>query len=207
MISGVRPLGLARRKLPFDDPDWVFELKYDGFRGLAYIDADGSRLVSRNQHHFDEFVSLARSIADAIDAEQAVLDGEIVCLDHEGRSQFDELLARRRQPCFAAFDLLWVDGEDLRDRSLLERKSRLRGLVPVSHARLVYVDHVEERGVALFAKVCEMDLEGITAKRNKGLYRDGTRWLKIKNPDYSQAEGRGELFDRARSRSKASDGT
>lgn len=198
MLSGVTPLRLSRRKSPFDDPEWVFELKYDGFRGLAYVDAEVSRLVSRNQHRFDEFASLATSIAEALDAERAVLDGEIVCLDGEGRSQFYELLARRGEPRFCAFDLLWVDGEDLRDRPLLERKSRLRALVPDSHSRLLYVDHVEERGAALFSKICEMDLEGITAKRKKGLYRDGTRWLKIKNPDYSQAVGRGELFDRNR---------
>ena len=97
---------------------------------------------------------------------------------------------------FIAMEL--VDGEDLRDQSLLERKARLRTLIPDDDARLLYVDHVEERGVALFEKICEMDLEGITAKRKKGLYREGTRWLKIKNRSYSQAEGRGELFDRRR---------
>ena len=198
MLSGVTPLRLKVREKPFDDSEWVFELKYDGFRALAYVDGDGCRLVSRNRHRFDEFEPLAAAVAKSVRAECAVLDGEIVCVDEHGRSQFYELMARRCQPCFFAFDLLWVDGEDVRGHSLLERKARLRSLVPDGDARLLYVDHVEEHGVALFEKICELDLEGITAKRKKGLYREGTRWLKIKNRSYSQAEGRGELFDSRR---------
>ena len=194
MLTDVTPLRLTLRDAPFDDPDWVFELKYDGFRALAYVDGDGCRLVSRNRHRFDEFEPLAVAVAKSLGAERAVLDGEIVCVDERGRSQFYPLMARRCQPCFFAFDLLWVDGEDVREQPLLERKARLRTLVPDSDPRLLFVDHIEERGVALFEKICEMDLEGITAKRKKGLYREGTRWLKIKNRDYSQAEGRGELF-------------
>ena len=196
MFTGVTPLRLTLRDAPFDDPDWVFELKYDGFRALAYVDGDGCRLVSRNRHRFDEFEPLAVAVAKSLGAERAVLDGEIVCVDEHGRSQFYPLMARRCQPCFFAFDLLWVDGEDVREQPLLERKARLRTLVPDSDPRLLFVDHIEERGVALFEKICEMDLEGITAKRKKSLYREGTRWLKIKNRNYSQAEGRGELFAR-----------
>ncbi len=196
MLVGMTPLRLTLRDAPFDDPEWVFELKYDGFRALAYVDGDGCRLVSRNRHRFDEFEPLALSVAKALRAERAVLDGEIVCVDEHGRSQFYQLMARRCQPCLFAFDILWVDGEDLRGHSLLERKARLRALVPDGDPRLLYVDHIEERGVALFEKICDMDLEGITAKRKKGLYREGTRWLKIKNRNYSQAEGRGELFGR-----------
>ena len=96
----------------------------------------------------------------------------------------------------------------MRDRPLLERKAKLRLLVPEKDSRLLYVDHIEASGVALFEKVCEMDLEGIIAKRKKGLYREGTTWFKIKNAAYSQAEGRGEVFDRRRSRpgSTAEDG-
>lgn len=198
MLTGVTPLRLTRRQTPFDDPDWIFELKYDGFRALAYVDDGVCRLVSRNRHLFDEFAPLAADVTRSLRAERAVLDGEIACVDDQGRSQFYELMARRCRPCFFAFDLLWVNGEDLRDHALVDRKARLRGLVPEHDAHLLYVDHVEESGVALFEKVCDMDLEGITAKRKRGLYREGTRWLKIKNESYSQAEGRGELFDRRR---------
>jgi bifunctional non-homologous end joining protein LigD len=199
MLSGVTPLRLSRRPSAFDDPEWIFELKYDGFRGVAYVDGAASRLVSRNEHRFDEFTPLVTALTETIDAERAVLDGEIVCLDEHGRSQFYELMARRGRPCFCAFDLLWVDGYDLRGRPLIERKARLRDLIPDTSWSLLYVDHIEQRGVALYEKICEMDLEGITAKRKNGLYREGATWFKIKNPDYSQAEGRGELFDRNRS--------
>lgn len=192
----LRPLRPVRRQEPFDDPDWVFELKYDGFRGLAYVGVAEPRLVSRNRHHFVEFAPLAREVAVTLGVERAVVDGEIACLDEEGRSRFDWLHARREAPCFCAFDLLWVDGEDLRSAPLVERKSRLRELVPEGGSRLLYVDHVEERGRALFERVTALDLEGIVAKRRQGLYREGTRWWKIKNAGYSQAEGRGELFDR-----------
>ncbi len=200
MISGVKPLGLIRRKDAFDDADWVFELKHDGFRALAYVDASTCRLVSRNQHRFDEFDALAKAIAKDLAERRAVIDGEVVCLDAEGRSRFYELLARKGRPYYYAFDLLWLDGQDLRDRPLLERKAKLRELVPEKDSRLLYVDHIEASGVALFERVREMDLEGIIAKRKKGLYRKGTTWYKIKNAAYSQAEGRGELFDRRRSR-------
>jgi len=198
MLTGVTPLRLTSRDVPFDDPEWVFELKYDGFRALAYVDGDRCRLVSRNRRRFDQFDPLAAAVARSLRAERAVLDGEIACVDEHGRSQFYPLMVRRCQPRFFAFDLLWVDGDDVRGRSLLERKARLRALVPDGDPRLLYVDHIEERGVALFEEICEMDLEGITAKRKKGLYREGTRWLKIKNRNYSQAEGRGELFERRR---------
>ncbi len=196
----MKPLGLIRRNDAFDDTDWVFELKHDGFRALAYVDAAKCRLVSRNQHRFDEFDALATAIAKVLSDRRAVIDGEIVCLDAEGRPRFYELLARKGKPCYYAFDLLWLDGEDLRDRPLLERKAKLRALVPEEDSRLLYVDHIEASGVALFERVCEMDLEGVIAKRKKGLYREGTTWYKIKNAVYSQAEGRGEVFDRRRSR-------
>ena len=156
--------------------------------------------MSRNQHRFDEFDALANAIAEVLADRRAVIDGEIVCLDAAGRPQFYQLLARKGRPYYYAFDLLWFDGKDLRDRPLLERKAKLRSLVPEKNSRLLYVDHIEARGVALFERVCEMDLEGIIAKRKKGLYREGTTWHKIKNAPYSQAEGRGELFDRRRPR-------
>ena len=200
MIFGVKALGLIRRKDAFDDTDWVFELKHDGFRALAYVDAATCRLVSRNQHRFDEFDALAKAIAKVLADRRAVIDGEIVCLDAQGRPQFYELLARKAMPYYYAFDLLWLDDEDLRDRPLLERKAKLRSLVPEKDSRLLFVDHIEANGVVLFERICEMDLEGIIAKRKRGLYREGTTWYKIKNAAYSQAEGRGELFDRRRSR-------
>jgi bifunctional non-homologous end joining protein LigD len=97
---------------------------------------------------------------------------------------------------FCAFDLLFLDGRDLRARPLLERKRMLRKIV---RPPLLYVDHVAGEGVELFRMVCDRDLEGIVAKLAAGSY-DSTNssWVKIKNPFYSQAAGRREFFDRRR---------
>ena len=87
MLTGLAPLGLTLRDAPFDDPDWVFELNYDGFRALDYVGGYGCRLVSRNRHRFDEFEPLTHAVAKSLRAEAAIVDGEIVCVDEHGRSQ------------------------------------------------------------------------------------------------------------------------
>jgi bifunctional non-homologous end joining protein LigD len=130
-----------------------------------------------------------------------VLDGEIVCLDGDGCAQFGDLLFRRGEPRFLAFDCLYRDGENLRYLPLSERKHRLRGIVPQNRERLLYCDHVDEIGNLLFRFACERDLEGIVAKRRFDPYLlDGsTSWLKIRNPNYSQWIGREDFFERERS--------
>ena len=116
----------------------------------------------------------------------AVRDGEICSLDSDGRSEFHPLMFRREtRPFFYAFDLLAVDGEDVTRLPLLERKRRLRAIVPRVSSRLLYLDAIRERGTELFRLACELDLEGIVGKWSRGTYQcDGRRtsWLKIKNP-------------------------
>src|ERR1700732_1235021 len=107
-----QPMPLSRRPLPFDHPEWVFELKYDGFRSLAVIQNGRTELISRNGHPFNSFDSLRKAMT-APGAGKTVLDGEIVCLDKSGRPQFNDLLFHRGEPCFFAFDLLMSDGRDL----------------------------------------------------------------------------------------------
>jgi bifunctional non-homologous end joining protein LigD len=192
---------LVRIPAAFDHAEWVYEIKYDGFRALAYIDGHVCRLISRRGHEFTKFTLLAEEIAHTVPLKRAVLDGEIVCLGPDGRSEFYHLLFRRDWSSFAAFDLLEADGENLRQRPLLERKRRLRALVPRQNSRLVYVDHVRRRGVDLFREVCARDGEGVVAKWARGCYEtDGrsTSWLKVKNPDYSQMIGRREVFEARR---------
>ena len=183
---------------PFDHPDYIFELKHDGFRAIAYLQNGESRLVSRNQRNLG-FEALKRSLAK-LPVENAILDGEIICVDAKGVSQFNQLLSRKGEPVFYAFDLLWLDGEDLRRRPLVERKKRLARLVRAAKCpRLLYAQHIEQRGKSLFAEICARDLEGIVAKRKLGIYKDdATGWLKVKNRTYSQAEGRHELLTRGR---------
>jgi bifunctional non-homologous end joining protein LigD len=133
-----------------------------------------------------------------------VLDGEIVCIDKRGRPQFNDLLFHRGQPRFFAFDLLMADGQDLRMEKLTDRKQELRRLMSKAPAsRMHYVDHLHEQDTALFQRVCNMDMEGIVAKVSYGPYvteAQRTTWFKIKNRNYSEMQGREELFNRERHR-------
>ena len=195
---------LLKRAAPFDDPDWIYELKMDGFRALALIQHGGAQLLSRNGHPFASFSALAKSIAAALPNVRAVIDGEICSLDRRGRPQFKNLMFHRgNPPCFFTFDLLMCDGKDLRTERLLDRKQELRRLLARAPAdsRLKYTDHVDGSGTALFERVCELDLEGIVAKQKSAPYvtdREQSTWFKILNREYSQKDGREELFERER---------
>ena len=198
MLSAIVPMRLAIRRDPFDHPDWLFELKLDGFRSVAYIDNGVCRSVSRNANVYKSFGKLAVDLAATLRYRRVVLDGEIVCLDENGCPVFNQLFYRRGDPYFYAFDLLYQDGKDLRSLPLLERKRRLRQLIPLLPSRLLYVGHITERGNDLYREVCRRDLEGIVAKWQHGTYLSGdvTSWVKIKNPKYTQAIGRWEHFQR-----------
>jgi bifunctional non-homologous end joining protein LigD len=201
---------LSRRSEPFDTDDYIFELKIDGFRSLAYIENGQCDLVSRNGNTFHNFKDLAQWIGENLRVENAVIDGEIACVDDSGRSIFNDLLFRRRECLFFAFDLLYLNGEDLRGLPLIERKARLRRLLRGKRSRVLYVDHIEKHGQRFFEKVCSLDLEGIVAKRKASLYRATEKpspyWIKIKNRNYTQASGREELFDPARRIARAPGG-
>jgi bifunctional non-homologous end joining protein LigD len=115
------------------------------------------------------------------------------------RSIFTDLLFRRSASRFFAFDLLWLDAEDFRRLTLLDRKARLKKLLGRRRSALLYVDHIERNGVAMFDHACRMDLEGIVAKPKAAIYRVDEKspvWIKIKNPAYSQNVGRDELIER-----------
>ena len=187
-----------------DNPSLVWEVKYDGFRALAYVERGRCRLFSRTGHEFKRFPDVASALARAVGKRSAVLDGEIAVLGADGRSRFAPLMSGRGVARFCAFDLLWAGGRDLRGAGLLERKARLRELVAWSNPRLLYVEHVEVHGPSFFEAACRMDLEGIVGKFAPGVYRCGgseSSWLKVKNPTYSQMDGRHELFETRREKS------
>jgi bifunctional non-homologous end joining protein LigD len=191
------PMRLLRIPEPFDHPDFIFEPKLDGFRALAHVRGHHCELTSRNGHRFRQWPQLAEEVAHTVRTDSCVLDGEICCLEPDGRSHFKKLLFRREWPLFYAFDVLRIDDDDLTALPLLERKGRLRRIMPTIECRLRSLDHIAQRGCDLFRVACERDLEGIVAKWAKGTYRtDGraTSWLKIKNPDYTQMRDRHELF-------------
>ena len=189
---------LTRLPDAFDHEDFIFELKMDGFRALAYVDEHETRLISRKGNTYKRFLELAAAIHMELDCE-AVIDGEIVCLDSEGRPRFYDLLRRRGEPIFYAFDLLWLDGKDLRARPLIERKRLLESIIPAQPSIVLYGRHVEQNGRELYRLTCKQDLEGIVAKLKHGAY--GEAWFKIRNPRYSQYEGRWELFEKRRATS------
>ena len=200
---------LSRNAGPFSHLDWLFEIKWDGFRGLLYSGGDVVRLVARNGNAFKSFHGLCGGLARDLKSRRCVLGGEIMCLDVHGKPQFRDLLFRRAEPVFYAFDILWDEharsddeeemrrfrnGEDVRYLPLIDRKLRLRRVVPKTGERLLYCDHIERDGEQPFRLICEQDLEGILAKRKGDPYLvEHAPWLKIRNHWYSQWLGREEL--------------
>jgi len=163
----------------------LFELKHDGFRALAHIWDGNCELVSRKRNAYKSFNELRENLAK-LKVKNAVIDGELVCLDAEGRSIFNELLFRRGSPIFYAFDLLYLNGRDLRQLPLIERKEKLRALIDRSGLPdVICGKYVEGRGVDLFNEVVRRNLEGVVAKRKTGTYATVSGWLKIKNPLYT----------------------
>src|SRR4029077_1586381 len=175
---------------PFDSDEYLYELEIDGFRALAYIAAGKGELVSRNGNTFHGFAELATWIAEHLKVESAVLDGEIACIDGEGRPIFRDLLFRKSTCIFVAFDLLYLNGKDLRTLPLIERKRQLRKVIGRRRSRILYLDHVENDGRLLFEQIVKMDLEGMVCKRKSSPYRATEKpspyWIKVKNGRYSE---------------------
>ena len=180
----LQPMLATLTDAPFDDPDWVFETKWDGFRMIADIAGGKVTLYSRNGKIISDSY---RDVAKALEKvkSDAVLDGELVALDARGISHFQLLqnALRAEAPLrYCIFDVMFAGGEDLRDLPLLERKKRLRRLLP-KHPLLAFSEHRPDSGIAFFHEAQERGLEGIMAKRASSPYLSGARtadWLKIK---------------------------
>jgi bifunctional non-homologous end joining protein LigD len=172
---------------PFHLPGWVYEEKYDGFRFLAYKEGRRVSLLTRNmKDRTDEFGDVARAVA-GLPAPTLVLDGEIVVFDRRGVSRF-QLLQRRGDdeaataPVFAAFDVLYARGRDLRGRPLTERRAVLERELRV-HPPLMLARRLASDGFKAFAAAQRRGLEGVIAKDGTSLYVAGTRsplWRKVK---------------------------
>jgi len=195
MPTKIHPMLAESIDKPFDGEDWLFEIKWDGYRAVAFIENGKARLVSRNQNdltaRYPELADLPRFIK----AKTAILDGEAVALDSEGRASFSLMQQRTGfRPgshrlvenaevivLYYAFDLLYLDGYDWRRISLEERKKKLESLILPGDA-LRYSDHYPEHGKALFDMAHKKGLEGIVAKKRASYYeeRRSREWLKIK---------------------------
>ncbi|MEA2884727.1 MAG: bifunctional non-ous end joining protein LigD [Bradyrhizobium sp.] len=169
---------------PFDDPGWVFEDKFDGFRMVAKIEGGKVTLYSRNgkiiSHSYHEVAKALEGVEG-----DAVIDGELVALDSAGVSHFQLLQNALRNEArlqYCAFDLMFHDGEDLRGLPLLERKKRLRTILP-RHKLIAFSQHRKTFGTKFFEEAGRKGLEGIMGKRGDSRYVSGRRttdWLKIK---------------------------
>jgi bifunctional non-homologous end joining protein LigD len=191
----VDPILLTPRREPFNDPAWLFEPKYDGYRGLLYVTGQGCHFRSKGGNILKRFEQLCYWVRGAT-VKEAILGGEVVGLDNEGRQNFRDLLAGRGNLHYAAFDALWVNGKDLRAPPLTRRKRYLTGVVPATTTVVSQVFSVEGRGKDLFDAAERLDIEGIVAKRKADPYGPDTVWYKIKSRTYTQGEGRWELFQR-----------
>ncbi|MGA7323146.1 MAG: non-homologous end-joining DNA ligase, partial [Rhodomicrobium sp.] len=176
---------------PFDDAAWVFETKWDGIRVVTCIESGKVTLYSRNGKIISDRY---RHVAKALEKVQrgAVLDGELVALDAQGISRFQLLqnaLRSEAKLLYCLFDIMFLDGEDLRSLPLPQRKDRLRGLLPKDPV-LAFSEHRPHCGIRYFKEAEERGLEGIMAKRADSPYRSGERstdWLKIKTARRQEA--------------------
>ncbi len=181
----VKPMLATLVQEPFNRAGWLFEPKWDGYRAIAEVGPDGVSLYSRNHKSFKErFAPLVQALSGL--GHQAVLDGEIVVLDEAGRSQFQLLQNYQKTGQgalrYCVFDLLYLDGQDLRDWPLVRRKALLTEVIR-SVPRVVLSEHVEEQGIPFFQAAIAHGLEGIMAKDSASPYREGQRtheWLKVK---------------------------
>lgn len=184
---------------PFSSPEWIFETKWDGFRSICFLKHGKARLASRNQlemtPQYPELANLARQF----DVREAIVDGEIVALDADGRPRFQllqprvgrksgiESLRGKGQIVYYVFDLLYFDGYDLMSCSLLDRKAALeRILQPAGFVRLS--EHIEADGKKFFKEIEKFKLEGMIAKRAASLYvqKRSSDWLKVKTVQRSE---------------------
>lgn len=170
----------------FDSPEWLFEIKWDGYRAIAEIEKQGNKLYSRNGLTFDKAYPKVFEALKKIKTE-CVVDGEIVVFDEHGKPSFQKMQNYRNtdkyQIQFQVFDCLEVNGKSTTNLPLVERKNILKKIIPESSI-IQYCDHVEDEGKMLFKEMVKMNLEGMIAKRKKSLYQIGRRspdWLKIKN--------------------------
>jgi bifunctional non-homologous end joining protein LigD len=180
----LQPMLATLTDAPFDDKDWIFEDKYDGFRVLATIEGGEVTLYSRNGKIIGHnYIQVAKALEGI--KHDAVIDGELVAIGIDGLSHFQLLQNARRQQAklqYYAFDLMFQDGDDIRGLSLLERKKRLKAILP-KHKLIAFSHHRATFGTKFFREAERSGLEGIMAKRGDSQYLSGTRtdkWLKIK---------------------------
>ena len=195
-VVSYRPMLARLSEKVFDNPDWIYEKKFDGYRALAYISAKGeAQLISRNGIDFStKYVDITSALKEL--CLDAVLDGELVVENNEGKSDFQQLqnyalLDKKMNIKFYVFDLLSLNGHDIREMELIRRKELLEKIIEgLKSSWIVYSAHTIEKGKALYKKAAEGGWEGIIAKNGKSAYLSNLRsdnWLKFKFQNSQEA--------------------
>jgi bifunctional non-homologous end joining protein LigD len=171
---------------PPSGPDWVHEIKHDGYRMIVRRGGESVRLYSRNANDWTARLPAIAAAAERIKAKSFTIDGEAVVLGPDGLSRSEDL--RRREAAHKAilyaFDLIEHDGEDLRGLPFVDRKAKLARLLRDIKAGILLNEHVAGDGPTVFEHACRLGAEGIVSKRVDGTYRSGPCpvWIKVRNP-------------------------
>lgn len=188
----IPPMLAKETDKPFSDSEWIYEMKWDGFRAIAEVNKTKVQLYSRNGNSFNDAYPIVVEALKKLNI-KAVLDGEIVIMDEDGRTNFQKLqfyhTDKEHVIQYRVFDVLEANGKKYYETPLIERKTILKKLLPGSDV-IFYSDHIKTKGEEFFALAQQSDLEGIMAKRADSLYYPGVRtsnWLKIKHHKTTEA--------------------
>ena len=208
--SFVKPMLASPGKMIFDNKNWIYELKYDGYRAMANIDSGQVELYTRNGISMNDRFKIIHNELTAI-AHSAILDGEIVVLDSKGVPQFNALQNYNAQSTeghltYFVFDLLYLNDHSTLDLPLLDRKQLLKSLLPES-GFIKYCDHIEQVGISFYNQAIEMGMEGVIAKKANSNYYTNIRssdWLKFKKNENTDTIICGYTISKTKSRKFAS---
>jgi bifunctional non-homologous end joining protein LigD len=182
----IEPCLPSAAKVPPSGSDWIHEIKHDGFRLLAWRAAGGVRLYTRKGKDFSKRFPLIVAAVAALPVRSCLVDGEAIVCNEAGLAVFDLIRRHRhgRSAVLCAFDLIEMDGRDLRQQPVEHRKRLLAKLVRGPHPGVVLNEHYEGDGEIVFKHACKLGCEGIVSKRLGSPYRSGRslHWVKVKNP-------------------------
>ena len=172
---------------PPSGPEWIHEIKHDGYRLMICRDTAGMRLLTRRGYDWTARFPAIASAASVLRAKSFLIDGEAVCCDDKGIAVFDKLRQRRNEwsVFLVAFDLLELNGRDLRREPIEIRKAGLARLLRNAEPGLQLSEQIEHEAAIVFEHACKLGLEGIVSKRRGSRYQSGrsSLWLKSKNPE------------------------